>query len=260
MARRDPVQPVVRRHSLEGGGGSGVAASARGDDGGEGAFSAALGYTFANRELLREALTHRSAVDRSRGRNLDLRYGNERLEFLGDRVLSLAVADLLIRRFPDESEGELARRHAALVRAETLVEVARAIDLGAHVALADSEEATGGREKPAILADACEAVIGALYRDGGLEAARRFVERHWAPRIESDPKPPRDPKTTLQEWAQGRGLPLPSYREVGREGPAHAPLFVMEVAVRGRGPAQGRGKTKREAERAAAMALLDVLK
>jgi ribonuclease-3 len=224
------------------------------------AFTAALGHTFANRDLLREALTHRSAVDRQRGRNLDLRFGNERLEFLGDRVLPLAVADLLIGRFPDESEGELARRHAALVRAETLAEVARSIDLGAHLTLAESEEATGGREKPAILADACEAVIGALYRDGGLDAARSFVERYWVPRIEHDPKPPRDPKTALQEWAQGRGLPLPSYREVGREGPPHAPQFVMEVTVRGRAPAQGTGKTKREAERAAAIAMLDTLK
>ncbi|TXL70039.1 ribonuclease III [Vineibacter terrae] len=226
----------------------------------EQAFAAALGHDFANRELLREALTHRSAIDRQRGRNLDLQHGNERLEFLGDRVLSLAVADVLIRRFPLESEGELARRHAALVRAETLVEVARVIGLGAHLLLADSEEATGGREKPAILADACEAVIGAVYRDGGLEAARSFVERYWVPRIEHDPKPPRDPKTALQEWAQGRGLPLPSYREVGRDGPPHAPQFIMEVMVRGRTPAHGSGKTKREAERAAATAMLDALK
>jgi ribonuclease-3 len=237
-----------------------VATAARGDDDGETAFLAALGHTFADRDLLREALTHRSAVDRLRGRNLDLRYGNERLEFLGDRVLSLAVADMLINRFPDESEGELARRHAALVRAETLAEVARTIGLGERLALADSEEATGGRKKPAILADACEAVIGAIYRDGGLDPARAFVERYWAPRIESDPRPPSDPKTTLQEWAQGRGLPLPSYREIGRQGPPHAPQFVMEVAVRGRAPASGSGKTKREAERAAAAALLDALK
>lgn len=240
--------------------GRGVGGEASGDDDREQAFTASLGHTFANRDLLREALTHRSAVDRQRGRNIDLRHGNERLEFLGDRVLSLAVADLLIRRFPDESEGELARRHAALVRAETLAEVARAIELGARLTLADSEEATGGRHKPAILADACEAVIGALYRDGGLPAAAAFVERYWTPRIEHDPKPPRDPKTALQEWAQGRGLPLPSYREVGREGPPHAPQFIMEVVVRGRAPAQGGGKTKREAERAAAIAMLDALK
>jgi ribonuclease-3 len=225
----------------------------------EAAFAAALGHQFANPDLLREALTHRSAVDRQRGRNLDLRHGNERLEFLGDRVLSLAVADLLIRSFPEESEGELARRHAALVRAETLAEVARAIGLGARLTLAESEEATGGRQKQAILADACEAVIGAIYRDGGLVVASRFVERHWAARIEHEAKPPRDPKTTLQEWAQGRGLPLPSYREVGREGPPHAPLFVMEVTVRGRAPARGSGRTKREAERAAATAMLDAL-
>jgi ribonuclease-3 len=236
-----------------------VGVAAPGGEDREAAFVEALGHSFANRDLLREALTHRSAVDRQRGRNIDLRHGNERLEFLGDRVLSLAVADLLIRRFPVESEGELARRHAALVRAETLAQVARAIDLGARLTLAESEEATGGREKPAILADACEAVIGALYRDGGLEAARRFVERYWSPRIEHDAKPPRDPKTALQEWAQGRGLPLPSYREVGREGPPHAPQFVMEVVVRGRAAVRGTGRTKREAERAAALAMLDAL-
>jgi ribonuclease-3 len=235
-----------------------LSAAATGDR--ETAFAAALGHSFANPDLLREALIHRSAVDRQRGRNADFRYGNERLEFLGDRVLSLTVADLLISRFPDESEGELARRHAALVRAETLAEVARLIGLGTQLALADSEEATGGREKPAILADACEAVIGALYRDGGLAAAGAFVERYWVPRIEHEATPPRDPKTALQEWAQGRGLPLPSYREVGREGPPHAPQFVMEVAVRGRTPARGNGKTKREAERTAALAMLEALK
>lgn len=259
MARRDPVQPDLRCDPIGPWEGDSVLAAVVSGER-ETAFAAALGHTFANRDLLREALTHRSAVDRQRGRNLDLRYGNERLEFLGDRVLSLAVADLLIARFPDESEGELARRHAALVRAEALAEVARAIDLGAHLAVAESEEATGGREKPAILADACEAVIGALYRDGGLAAACAFVERYWMPRIEPESEPPRDPKTTLQEWAQGRGLPLPSYREVGREGPPHAPQFVMEVTVRGRPPARGSGKTKREAERTAAIAMLDALK
>jgi ribonuclease-3 len=215
-----------------------------------------IGHTFADPSLLEEALTHRSALDRQRTRKLTFPFGNERLEFLGDRVLSLVVADMVLRQFPDEAEGELARRHTALVRAEALGDVARAIGLGTYLRLGDSERATGGETKLTILADACEALIGAIYRDGGLAAARAFVERHWAPFLNSDPQPPRDPKTALQEWAQGRGLPVPSYREVGREGPPHKPRFVIEATVEGLAPERGTGGSKREAERAAAQVLL----
>jgi ribonuclease-3 len=215
-----------------------------------------VGHTFADPSLLEEALTHRSALDRQRTRKLTFPFGNERLEFLGDRVLSLVVADMVLRQFPDEAEGELARRHTALVRAEALGEVARIIGLGTYLRLGDSERATGGETKLTILADACEALIGAIYRDGGLAAASAFVERHWAPFLHSDPQPPRDPKTALQEWAQGRGLPIPIYREVGREGPPHKPRFVIEATVEGSAPERGTGGSKREAERAAAQALL----
>lgn len=222
-------------------------------------LAALLGHSFKNPEALDEALTHRSAAERQRV-DAAFRYGNERLEFLGDRVLSLVVADMLLTQFPTESEGELARRHASLVRAGALATVAREIELGGELILGESEDATGGRDKSAILADACEAVIGALYLDGGLDAARGFIERLWQPLIAGSPKPPRDPKTELQEWAQGRGLPLPAYREVGREGPAHAPKFVIEVEVRGHPAVRGAGGNKREAERIAAQSLLETLR
>lgn len=213
-----------------------------------------LGHRFADSALLDEALTHRSAVDRKR--RAKFAHGNERLEFLGDRVLALVVAEMLLEKFPGESEGELAKRHAALVKASVLADVAREIGLGEHLLLADNERASGGAAKPTILADACEAVLGAIYRDGGLAPAAKFVRKHWQERLEAAIKPPADAKTALQEWAQGRGLKLPEYREVGREGPAHAPKFAVEVVVQDRSPARGVGRTKREAERDAATRLL----
>lgn len=216
----------------------------------------AIGHRFADPALLDEALTHRSAVERNRKGRARFAHGNERLEFLGDRVLALVVAEMLQQQFPGDSEGELAKRHAALVKASVLAEVAREVGLGEYVRLADNERASGGAAKPTILADACEAVLGALYRDGGLEVAAAFVRRHWQARLEAAVKPPADAKTALQEWAQGRGLKLPEYREVGREGPAHAPKFAVEVAVQDRKPARGVGRTKREAERDAAARLL----
>ena len=185
--------------------------------------------------------------------------GNERLEFLGDRVLSLVMAEVLLRRFPQAREGELSRRHAAMVRAETLVEIADAVGLGAHIRLGDSEKSPGGRVKPTILADALEALLGAIFLDAGYAAAAACVERLWGDRLSPNGEAPRDPKTALQEWVQARRLPLPEYRETGREGPAHAPVFVVDVAVLGRGTARGRGGSKREAERRAAAALLERL-
>lgn len=214
----------------------------------------ALGHRFADAALLDEALTHRSAVDRKR--RAKFAHGNERLEFLGDRVLALVVAEMLQEQFPSDSEGELAKRHAALVKASVLADVARDLALGEHLLLADNERASGGAAKPTILADACEAVLGALYRDGGMAAAAKFVRKHWQSRLEAAIKPPADAKTVLQEWAQGRGLKLPEYREIGREGPAHAPKFAVEVVVQERSPARGIGRTKREAERDAATKLL----
>jgi ribonuclease-3 len=215
-------------------------------------LGAILGHRFSRPELAREALTHSSAAQGTAGRPTSY----ERLEFLGDRVLGLVVALLLFERFAGESEGHLARRHAELVRKETLARVATAIDLGRHVRLARGEEEAGGRDNPAILADACEAVIAALFLDGGFEAAAAFIGRHWAPLIEADLTPPKDAKTALQEWAQGRGLDLPLYREIGRDGPPHAPLFKVEVSIEGHVPEVADGPSKRTAEQAAAGALL----
>lgn len=214
-------------------------------------LAARLGHAFTRPERLRRALTHRSAAQES-----GLPDDNERLEFLGDRVLGLIVADLLMARFPEESEGDLSLRHAALVRRDTLARVAREAAIGGALLLSRTEEDGGGRENPALLADVCEAVIGALYVDGGLEAARRFVEGWWPALIDEDMRPPQDAKTALQEWAQGSGRPLPTYCEVARLGPAHDPRFTVEVSVADGPPARGEGSSKRAAEQAAATALL----
>ncbi len=198
-------------------------------------------------------MTHPSAATGAR----DTHY--ERLEFLGDRVLGLVVADMLLPRFPAEAEGLIALRHAAVVRREALAEVAQSIGLGEMLQIAKGEEEAGERENPSLLADACEAVIAALYLDGGLAAARAMIERYWLPLIEADRLPPRDAKTSLQEWAQGHGLPLPRYLEVDRSGPAHEPHFTVEVTVQGYDSVRGEGRSKRLAEQAAAKDLFDRL-
>ncbi len=208
-----------------------------------------LSHRFKRKRLLREALTHPSAAG-------DPTQSYERLEFLGDRVLALIISDLLLGRFQKEAEGALARRLSALVRRETLAKVALDIDLGDHLILAKSEKEAGASENPALLANACEAVIGAIYLDGGLAAARDFVLPLWTPLLEAEQTPPQDAKTALQEWAQGRGLALPEYREVRREGPPHEPVFTVEVSVSGQPPAEGEGRSKRLAEQAAAAQLL----
>ncbi len=217
-------------------------------------LAAKLGHAFRRPQLLHDALTHPGATP---GRT---HTQFERLEFLGDRVLGLAVARMLFDRFPHETEGDLSRRHAALVRRETLAKVARGLGLNGMIQCAPAEGmGNGSRDNPGILADACEAVLGALFADGGLEAAERLVRACWTPLVEGMRAPPRDAKTALQEWAQGRGLPLPAYSEIAREGPPHAPLFVVSVAVAGAPPTSGRGRSKRAAEQAAAGALLEAL-
>jgi ribonuclease-3 len=223
-------------------------------------LSETLGHRFARPELLTEALTHASAVTRPRGRasahSTHGVQGYERLEFLGDRVLGLVVAELLWRRFPREAEGALTRRHTQLVRRETLAQVARAIDLGRHLILSPGEEIARTREVAGILGDACEAVIAALYLDGGIAAAERFIHRHWARLIEADAAPPRDPKTALQEWAQARGHALPRYETLKIEGPAHARRFTVAASVADLAPESAAGSSKRAAEVAAAGTLL----
>jgi ribonuclease-3 len=218
-------------------------------------LSGTLGHRFARPELLTEALTHASAVSRQRGRR-DQNQGYERLEFLGDRVLGLVVAELLWRRFPDEDEGALTRRHTQLVRRETLADVARAIDLGRHLILSPGEDVARTREVAGVLGDVCEAVIAALYLDGGIAAAERFIHRYWESLIEADATPPRDPKTALQEWAQARGHALPLYETVKIEGPAHERRFTVSVSVAGLAAETAAGTSKRAAEVAAAAALL----
>jgi ribonuclease-3 len=213
-----------------------------------------LRHDFAEPALLDEALTHPSVTRVAGGRRVNY----ERLEFLGDRVLGLAVSDLLLRRFPDEAEGKLAVRLSALVRQDRLAAVGAAIGLGHHLRMARAEGADAARAQAAALADCLEAVIGALFLDGGWPAAQRFVEAHWAPLIAAEPRAVKDAKTALQEWAQGRGLGLPRYAVVASEGPDHSPSFSVSVAIEGAPVAAttATGSSKRAAEQAAAEALL----
>ena len=210
-----------------------------------------IGHSFAESALLDSALTHISALS---GKSRANSY--QRLEFLGDHVLGLVVSDMLFRAFPKADEGELSRRLADLVRKETCADIARAIDLGAVIKLGISESNAGGRRRLAILADVCEALVGAVFLDGGYAAAAVMIERLWGERMRAPARPLRDPKTMLQEWAQGRGLPTPLYREVERTGPHHDPEFRVSVALPDLTPAEGTGRSKRAAEQAAAAALL----
>jgi ribonuclease III len=208
-----------------------------------------LRHHFSDPALLRRALTHASA---------DAAVSNERLEFLGDRVLGLVIAEKLHELYPLEPEGTLTRRLHALVRWETCARVGEAIGLWPHLVLTKSE-ADGGRARGAIISSAVEALIAALYLDGGLDVASGFIVRHWLPLLDSIETDARDPKTRLQEWSQGggrgeRGAPV--YAQISRKGPDHAPRFTVEVKVEGHAPATGEGASKREAEQAAAAALL----
>ena len=210
-----------------------------------------LGYAFNDHSLVELALTHASARP-----SLKPNEDNERLEFLGDRVLGLAVAELLTASFLEASEGELARRFNQLVRAETCVEVALKWELGKLILMSGGEAESGGRSKKTILANACEAVLGAIFLDGGYEAARDVVHRFWVSELRDLDLAVPDAKSILQEWAQGRRLPLPRYIEVAREGPDHKPRFTAEVQIDGVAPERGHGANKREAEQAAALAML----
>lgn len=214
-------------------------------------LEARLGYSFKSRALLKKALTHASVRQASAKRR-----DNERLEFLGDRVLGLAVAEFLSETYPAASEGQLARLFNRLVRGGTCAEVARTLDLGPHLHLSESEAGTGGREKETILADACEALLGAVFLEAGYDKAREIVRAHWGAMLGVSPTDAADAKSALQEWAQGKGLELPQYVEVAREGPDHAPRFTAEVRIKGIKPARGEGASKRAAEQAAATALL----
>lgn len=215
-----------------------------------------LGHVFTDRGLLERALTHVSA-----GQGARAVPHNETLEFLGDRVLGLLAAEALIANNPDWREGELSRGQVALVSGRTCAQVARAMDVGGALRLAGSTTVQGGRDNERILGDAMEALIAAVYLDGGLEAARSVFHLAWREALaEGVNDGGVDAKTALQEWAMARGLPIPGYLEVARAGPAHAPTFTVEVCVRGHPGAFAKGASLRAAEKAAAAILLTSLR
>jgi ribonuclease-3 len=219
------------------------------------ALDAILGYKFIRPDLPREALTHRSALQ---GRRSGRGSSNERLEFIGDRVLGLLIAEWLAERFPVEQEGELGRRLAALVSQPVLAQVAETIGLGEALSVAPGEERAGVKRRATVLADALEAALGAIYLDGGLVPAREFVRRAWGDAMTAQAEPPKDPKTCLQEWAQKRGFDLPVYTESDRSGPPHAPVFVVTVTVDALS-GEGSAGSKRAAEQLAAENLFRIL-
>ncbi len=243
MALYGSLEPDLQHHQVSkaGEGGRKAPDTAR--------LEAALGHRFADRSLLETALTHMCAEESRLA-------SYQRLEFLGDRVLGLSIADMLFRRYPQSEEGNLSRRLADLVRRETCAEVAMAWNLGQFMRLGDGEILGGARKNKAILADACEAIIGAVFIDGGYEAARALVERAFGERLMKPVRPLRDAKTALQEWAQGRGYPTPTYVERGRSGPDHAPVFVVAAKITGLADSEARGPSKRLAEQAAAEGFL----
>jgi ribonuclease-3 len=218
-------------------------------------------YRFNNPSLLTEALTHASSLASGR-RQAPVKIrsrSNERLEFLGDRVLGLAVAHLLIETYPDEAEGGLTHRHSMLVRRDTLADVAAEIGLVQWIEVAHGGRGSGGMTNPTILADACEALIGAVFLDGGYAPAAGMVRRYWQSRVADMTESPRDAKTMLQVWALARARSLPSYRVLDSEGPAHAPVFTVQVEIEGLGSAIAEAGAKRAAEQAAAALLLEQL-
>jgi ribonuclease-3 len=213
-----------------------------------------IGHVFADKALLQAALTHRSVAKTTPGAR-----HNQRLEFLGDAVLGLAVAELLYGMYPNEEEGDLSKRFVSLVNGEALAEVARGWKLGDYLIMAAGESEQGGRENPSNLEDGCEALLGAVYLDSGLEPIKAIIDKYFKKLAKANKAPPKDPKTTLQEWAQARGLKLPEYRVVSAQGPAHAPEFVIELHVVGQKPVEARAGNKKLAERLAAEKMLQRL-
>ncbi|MDP7143219.1 MAG: ribonuclease III [Alphaproteobacteria bacterium] len=209
-----------------------------------------IAYHFRDKTLLEMAMTHSS---------METHHSYERLEFLGDRVVGLAIADLLYKTFPDEVEGNLAKRHAALVQGHTLADIAIEIGLGKYILFSDAERAAGGHHNKKILADCVESLIGAAYLDGGYDACYRIIPAIWGQRINHMDKAPREPKTALQEWAQSRALPLPSYEIISTEGPDHAPIFEIRVTIEGLEPVTAKDHSRRGAEKKAAALLLDII-
>lgn len=213
-----------------------------------------LGHAFADPALLERALTHASVSDGGRKAPRD----NQRLEFLGDRVLGLLVAERLVADFPEADEGEMSARLHALVDKAACARVAEALGVGPAMRLSAGETRQGGRRRESVLGDAMEAVLAAVYLDGGLEAARSVFTSAWAAELSAPPRRAlANPKSVLQEWALGQGRPLPAYRVTDRSGPDHAPVFTVEVAVQGVAPLTAQGRSRQEAEKAAATAMLE---
>ena len=215
-----------------------------------------LGYTFTDRTLLERALTHSSYANENRGKGLE---SNERLEFLGDSVLGMVTADFLFRTKPNLPEGDLTRTRAALVCEGSLVEVAQQLNLGSYLKLGKGEDAGGGRERPSIVADAVEAVIAAVYLDGGIGSARKIIQKFILDR-EEEKSASRDYKTALQELVQRESGQVLGYQLIGAEGPDHAKIFSVEVDLNGAPIGQGKGRSKKEAEQNAAKAAIEKLK
>lgn len=210
-----------------------------------------LDHKFSDENLLRHAVTH--------GSHLTAKHGSyERLEFLGDRVLGLEIAKTLWAKFPKENEGHLSRRFVDLVRKETLAQIGLDLGVDKFIRMSRAEEQSGGRKNPSVVSDVIEALLAALYLDAGNDKVAAFITKHWATYIDQKKRPPRDPKTALQEWAQGQGKPLPTYVELERTGPSHSPMFVMQVVVEGFEPVSASGGSKRKAEMAAAEKILAI--
>ncbi len=208
-----------------------------------------IDHKFNNQTLIIEALTHRSV---SHGKT----HGYERLEFLGDRILGLLIADLLFAKFPDEPEGALSRRFNDLVRQETLADIAASIGLKDHILLGKAERLAASFDNPAIVSDICESIIAAIYLDAGIEAASKFINHHWQQRLIETLQPPKDAKSSLQEWAMAHKLPIPTYMEIKRDGPDHAPIFTIQVTIKDKPPEQAKAASKRLAEQNAAEIIL----
>ncbi len=216
-----------------------------------------IGYKFKDIKLLKIAITHASAIIKQAQKQEQHCYYYEQLEFLGDRVLGLVVAHMIYDLFPSETEGDWAKRHTAAVREETLAKIAENFELGNYLILSSGEQRSGGRHKKTLLADAMEAVIAAIYLDGGFEEVKIFVKNNWENIIKSETMPPEDPKTKLQEWLQAQGRALPKYEIISRKGPDHAPIFEIALSVDGVGSVTVSGSSKRRAEKKAAKLLLD---
>lgn len=210
-----------------------------------------LGYSFKDKHILERALTHSSTKDD---------YNYQRLEFLGDRVLGLVIAHALFTTFRGEDEGGLAKRHTALVQGRTLSIIGQAHDIGEYIILSEAERGAGGQMNENIIADVVEALLGAIYIDGGYDVAQKVILKLWGDNIHTMEQAPQDPKTELQEWLQARGSPVPSYEIVDKSGPDHAPSFVIEVRAEGFDPITAEGPSRRQAEKTAARSLLKIVK